>query len=425
MPSSDHRDTKIDRPIDGSVNLAVEENEQAGDGDSKPISNGGRWPFHKGDSDRSVGRQSQSAEDVSVDGHFPRYLQMPKLMEDLRTLGPIEFYAIIPGDESHLVKIAEMPKSLVIDWRNCRVASEDLRVSQRFGNCRECFAERPLAILMPCGHGGSCLRCSISKKGKEKVCFHCHQVKFFNQVVEFIMKIGESVEEVEVESEDREFSIFPVLNIIRMVRSSLRVERKSSLSQQTDFNQQNNTHTYDAQVETSRSGDIRRLPNIILSPKSSNEETKSSKPSKYLSLEALSSHHDDRNLNLKAPITSTTDSAEESKRRSSQNSETSLEKNMKMLPALVKKPLLYRGSINERKSKLIEQVNFEINERDSEHSISQDSQKIVVSQHFFQDSSKDSDLSASSHSVSSKQNADNISNQGTDMKKVADPVKLH
>lgn len=92
---------------------------------------------------------------------------------------PIDFYVIAPedGDGYNLMyTISEMMKRPNLDWKRCKVASEDLRVIQQLGSCRECSEGRPLAIFMPCGHGGSCLRCSIQKSSKQKLCHYCDRV---------------------------------------------------------------------------------------------------------------------------------------------------------------------------------------------------------------------------------------------------------
>lgn len=92
---------------------------------------------------------------------------------------PIEFYVIAPEDgegNNLMYSMSEMLKRPNLDWKSCKVASEDLRVIQQLGSCRECSEGRPLAIFMPCGHGGSCLRCSIQKSNKQKMCHYCAKV---------------------------------------------------------------------------------------------------------------------------------------------------------------------------------------------------------------------------------------------------------
>lgn len=132
---------------------------------------------------------------------------------------PISFY-VVPASDSQVVanekhSLAHAAKNRNIDWRSCRVATEDLRVTQNLSSCLECLSSRPLAIFMPCGHGGCCLRCSVRKEGKQKLCPYC------SKVVEFILEMGDCSQELFLEATDQEFHIFPILKVIRMVRNSM------------------------------------------------------------------------------------------------------------------------------------------------------------------------------------------------------------
>jgi hypothetical protein len=128
-------------------------------------------------------------------------------------------YSVVRGrleaGESALVSLHNAAKARDTDWRTCRLATDDLRVTQHLSTCLECFVPRPLAIFMPCGHGGCCLRCSVKKDNKQKMCPYC------SKVVEFILEMGECCQEVFLESTDQEFHVFPILKVIRMVRNSM------------------------------------------------------------------------------------------------------------------------------------------------------------------------------------------------------------
>lgn len=352
-------------------------------------------PF-PGKTTRSLGQVSNSQDYQSIEEHrdySSKDLQMSRMIEEIQSLGPIDFYAILPDDDYHMYRISDLSQASELDWKTCKVASEDLRVTQKLGNCRECYIERPLAIHMPCGHGGSCLRCAITKKGKEKLCLHC------SEVIEFILEIGESVKEIEVDHPEREFSIFPVLKIIRMVRSSLRIERPPSLGHLLDKGEtlgpSKDTRKL---IEKSKSGDIRRYSQSVTSPKSPREEAQSLDGSSdsrgtKIDFDSASRTKEEREKPQSLAVISTGITGEDTKRRSSQNSGSSLENVSMQMGSLFKKPTQYRGSINARTSKPMDQVNFEINERESEDSISnrsdQKASSALLQPVFPQDSESD------------------------------------
>lgn len=131
---------------------------------------------------------------------------------------PISFYLVPSSGRFHLQDLIPLnvaSKNMKSDWRSSLVATEDLRVTQNLSTCLECFSTRPLAIFMPCAHGGCCLRCSVKKDYKQKLCPYC------SKVVEFILEMGECSQEVILESTDQEFHVFPILKVIRMVRNSM------------------------------------------------------------------------------------------------------------------------------------------------------------------------------------------------------------
>ena len=105
---------------------------------------------------------------------------------------PISFYIIFPSD-NQMYTLQNVAKNIDVEWRKYKVATEDLRVTQNLGSCLECFSARPLAIFMPCSHGGCCLRCSVKKNNRPKLCPFC------SKVVEFILEMGESIQEITVE----------------------------------------------------------------------------------------------------------------------------------------------------------------------------------------------------------------------------------
>lgn len=93
---------------------------------------------------------------------------------------PINFFIVLPTEKqiipNEMYSLQQVAKNRNIEWRSYKVATEDLRVTQYLSTCLECFSVRPLAIFMPCGHGGCCLRCSVKKEFKQKLCPYCSKV---------------------------------------------------------------------------------------------------------------------------------------------------------------------------------------------------------------------------------------------------------
>lgn len=93
---------------------------------------------------------------------------------------PIHFSVVLQNNKeiqpSQMFSLPQVAKHQNLEWRKCRVATEDLRVTQNLSSCLECFSAKPLAIFMPCGHGGCCLRCSVKKESKQKLCPYCSKV---------------------------------------------------------------------------------------------------------------------------------------------------------------------------------------------------------------------------------------------------------
>lgn len=196
------------------------------------------------------------------------------------------------------------------------------------------------------------------------------------------MEIGEVSEEVELEDTDQEFGIFPIIKIIRMVRSSLRAPRPASISQLIENMQQNalQKRTYSEtsiKINNHRPSELNHYPNQIRnsSLNSSKDELKSS----HVSVLSMESNSDAESL-LKRQTpdclkkgTMSTDSHEEAIRTASLLSDSSIGQDPpKLMSPLFGRPLMYRGSIHLKHQ---HHFTFNIDEAESEDSRSQKSHK--------------------------------------------------
>lgn len=130
-----------------------------------------------------------SSEDVEVDGEnqfeFSSVASEPD--RDGGGLEPIKFYCILPAIEENREEAAPMYPledlslglELGMDWKQCLLATGDLRLMENLATCHVCLVNRPGSIFMPCGHGGMCLRCAIKHANVQKLCPYCGKVKIF------------------------------------------------------------------------------------------------------------------------------------------------------------------------------------------------------------------------------------------------------
>lgn len=94
---------------------------------------------------------------------------------------PIFFYLVLPSaseEEQELIPLEDLDFNLGIELKQSSLASDDPRVLETLSMCFDCGANRPLAISMPCAHGGLCLRCNIKHASKFKQCLYCPKVSF-------------------------------------------------------------------------------------------------------------------------------------------------------------------------------------------------------------------------------------------------------
>lgn len=94
---------------------------------------------------------------------------------------PIFFYLVLPSaseEEQELIPLEDLDFNLGIELKQSSLASDDPRVLETQSMCFDCGANRPLAISMPCAHGGLCLRCNIKHASKFKQCLYCPKVGF-------------------------------------------------------------------------------------------------------------------------------------------------------------------------------------------------------------------------------------------------------
>lgn len=92
---------------------------------------------------------------------------------------PIFFYLVLPSaseEEEQLIPLEDLSPDLGIELKQSSLASDDLRVLDTESMCFDCGSSRPLAISMPCAHGGLCLRCNIKHANKFKQCVYCSKV---------------------------------------------------------------------------------------------------------------------------------------------------------------------------------------------------------------------------------------------------------
>lgn len=92
---------------------------------------------------------------------------------------PIFFYLVLPSaseEEEQLIPLEDLSPDLGIELKQSSLASDDLRVLDTQSMCFDCGSTRPLAISMPCAHGGLCLRCNIKHANKFKQCLYCSKV---------------------------------------------------------------------------------------------------------------------------------------------------------------------------------------------------------------------------------------------------------
>ena len=96
-------------------------------------------------------------------------------------LQPIRFKCMLPTlggdkDELKVYKIENLTHTAGIDWKQCTLATSDLRLMENLISCHACFLSRPLSLFMSCGHGGMCLRCSVKQANVLKLCPYCGKV---------------------------------------------------------------------------------------------------------------------------------------------------------------------------------------------------------------------------------------------------------
>jgi hypothetical protein len=101
-------------------------------------------------------------------------------------LQPVRFKCLLPAlgggkDERKVYKIENLTHAAGIDWRQCTLATSDLRLMENLATCHACFVNRPLSLYMSCGHGGMCLRCSVKQASVLKLCPYCGKVGVFNE----------------------------------------------------------------------------------------------------------------------------------------------------------------------------------------------------------------------------------------------------